>query len=333
MEEKREMSIDLIKIFACFGVVSLHTIKGGLGLPNLLIYILATVSMPLFFTINGYLLFRHKEISWKYIGRRVGKILGVCFMWEILHAVAYFLFYHEMRNFLKSFILDFFQQGLFYHFWFMGALILVYFFAHFLRSLAKYNLKSYVWLTIFMGGICVSVDIFSMITKNDISANVNQTLRIWLWLFFFMLGGAVRLRRNEIIEYVRTHRLKSKILAVSLFTLIIWRVFLANCIYGTYAGNSIYGSFPVILAVAGILLFAISTEPIFLLSEIKIVSPLIMGIYIFHPFILSIIVHFIPVVLENLWTNILYWISVIVISGIVTFGVSKIPVIKELIRI
>ena len=52
--ENRDINIDLARCLACLGVVGLH----GIGLRNYTLYYFCSFSVPMFFMINGYLMFK-----------------------------------------------------------------------------------------------------------------------------------------------------------------------------------------------------------------------------------------------------------------------------------
>ena len=75
MQTSRNLSIDLIKIVAMFGVMCLHSthsysIHGQLCFADIL-YESAVVSIPLFFMVSGYLLVGREKIDYKYAIRKV----------------------------------------------------------------------------------------------------------------------------------------------------------------------------------------------------------------------------------------------------------------------
>ena len=90
MKIERNLNIDLLRIFACFGVVAIHTLNGSLHLSNNLILLTTNTCIPLFFLMSGYLMFQKENISYTYVAKKVIRILGVCFIWELLYLVAVF---------------------------------------------------------------------------------------------------------------------------------------------------------------------------------------------------------------------------------------------------
>ncbi len=93
-----------------------------------------------------------------------------------MHAIAYFLYYHEMRNFIKSFFLDFLQKGLFFHFWFFGSLIILYFLLPILRRMEQKTPRLYIGILAFLGGACICIDGISMVASRQVSLSIIQHL-------------------------------------------------------------------------------------------------------------------------------------------------------------
>lgn len=47
--KQRIYGIDLLKVMACIGVVSLHTVNGSLGMVNRIVTLVCSLSIPIFF--------------------------------------------------------------------------------------------------------------------------------------------------------------------------------------------------------------------------------------------------------------------------------------------
>lgn len=328
---KREIGIDIIKVLACIGVVALHTLVADLGLLNRTIAYLAGMSVPLFFVVNGYLMFSKAEVTYRYVLIKIVKILCVCFAWELLHAIAYFCYYKQWRDFLSSFFLDFLQQGLFYHFWFMGALIILYLILPLLHKL-KYNNSIYI-ITLGLGVLCVAVDIVMLIINNRFILFVPQSLRLHFWLFYYLLGGIVALNKAKIKERIRKNCIAGVFLIATLimYFAFFFILFLSN---RSDKIEAFYGSFPMIIAVLCVFVRLMCIEELkFGGGIITCTSRLIMGIYIIHPFVLAAIVHFIPVFSENSILNLLFCIVTLLVCGLISLVISKIPLMKQLIRL
>ena len=81
MESKveRNISLDVLKVLSCFSIVALHIFGRKNNLLNGIVYYISTFAIPIFFMVNGFLLMRKKEISYKYIVKKIYKILKIIF--------------------------------------------------------------------------------------------------------------------------------------------------------------------------------------------------------------------------------------------------------------
>lgn len=333
---KREYGIDIIKIIACSFVVAIHTVNGQLGVINRIIQMCTVLAIPLFFTVNGYLLLKKPKVSYGYVVKRIIKILIICFSWEAIHATVCFLVYHEIRNFLLSFLLDFLQEGLFFHFWFFGSLIIIYLILPLINKLLNKHKIVYITILAVLCLACVVIDVLQFLVNQQFIRAIIQTFRLWMWLFYFMLGGIIS-RYKELVEQIfRKHRVVvSSSILLSVAGMLGWLCF--NGLLGRRLDvGGFYGALPVIICVAVLLCFAVSCR--FICSDkikniIQWISSLTMGVYIVHPLVLSIWIHFIPSMDTNWLLNCLYCLCVLISSTIIVIFIQKIPVLKELIKI
>lgn len=68
-KENRNFNIDLIKVVSAIGVISLHTFGHNRNY-NSIVYYLSSISVLLFFMINGYLLIKKDSITYRYIAKK-----------------------------------------------------------------------------------------------------------------------------------------------------------------------------------------------------------------------------------------------------------------------
>lgn len=132
MQGNRNLSIDLVKIVAMFGVMCLHSTH-SYAIPNHfcfadILYESAVVSMPLFFMVSGYLLIGRPNVDYRY---SIRKIIGIVRFVSII-VIAYWLIHsvHHLKfdlvELAKSLIQPYFQSGIFSIFWYFGAMIIIY---------------------------------------------------------------------------------------------------------------------------------------------------------------------------------------------------------------
>lgn len=335
MKSERVIGLDFIKVIACYLVVALHTVNVNLSIINFLIISLSVFAIPAFIMVNGYLMFQKATITYSYIRNKILRILIVCFSWEALHALSYFFYYHKFRNFIESFLLDFIQQGLFFHFWFMGTLIILYLILPFLHRLYQKNEKMYISILIALGGVCAGISLLMTISKNQIVLGVPQSLRLWVWVLYYMLGGIIAKKKMSIQSLVKKYSLIMKITIVTIAILLLvgWQWVIGNLVMKHYVLETFYGSVPVIILVT-ILFLSMLEVRVKWNKEIVYLSRLTMGVYIIHPFILAVLRKFVPeFVSGNVGMNLLFWISTVIISGVITSIGGRIPIVRELFRL
>lgn len=333
MMKKREYGLDLLKVFACLGVVAIHTLHVNKGLPNMVFAMSATVCIPIFLLVGGYLMLKRPGFNWRYALKKVMTILLVCLCWETLHAAAHFVVYREVRPFVQSWALDFFQQGLFYHFWYMGALILVYLMMPLLDRLMQRSPAAYRNVLIGLGCFNAITDLILTLTGNRILMSVPQSLRLHFWLFYAMLGGWVA-RNPEPVAKLRS-RLKLWHVLMMLLAVVFYVRYVGMYVYGGANLELFYGCF--LVQFTGFLVFVYGQG--LKLSEnmgkrVVYLGSLTMGIYIMHPFVLAVLNKFIPAFIQGgTVMNLLFWIATSVICAIATMVVQKIPVLNRLLKL
>ena len=106
-----------------------------------------------------------------------------------------------MRNFIKSFFLDFLQKGLFFHFWFFGSLIILYFLLPILRRMEQKTPRLYIGILAFLGGACICIDGISMVAGRQVSLSIIQTFRLWQWLFYYMMEFVILKSYDDRVKY------------------------------------------------------------------------------------------------------------------------------------
>lgn len=320
---KRNVNLDFIKCIACLGVVGLHSV----GMVNYTLYYLCDAGVPLFFMVNGYLMFSREKISYSYSFRKILNLLKIVVLWNLLIALPVLVFRHKLVNPAVLCIESLFQKGYLWHFWFFGSLMILYLILPPIYKLLKSRPLIHAIICLILMCICASVSILSMSKGYSIQMFVPQTLRLWTWLFFFLFGGLC------VNGAGRPPLLLHGILALCL-TLISNTVQKKAGLYLIHnrLADLFYDNITSILWYTVLFTFLLRIQFKKAASQlITGLSKLTMGIFILHPVLLTGINSFytppgtIPAVL--------LWFILTFISGIISYILLKIPYVKELVTL
>lgn len=333
---KRNIGLDLLKVLACFAIIVLHTTGPNNSFSLNYVYYLGGFAVPIFFMVNGCLLLNKKNINYNYTIKKIINILIVVFSWNFLLTLAMLIL---KKNFLNPFYLSFesmIQKGYFFQFWFFGTLIIIYLL---LPLIFKYfqNFKFASTITIFFILISLMVDISSLYRSHNgysiIQVNVVQTFRLWTWFAYYLLGGL--LGKKQVKEYIISH--------VNMFVnlIIVILATIASIIYQSTIISNMYKISSVEYFYDNIFIIIWSTSLFILFNRnyfsqinnkiINLMSSNIMGVYILHITVINFIKHFCKC--TNPISNILLILITFISSLIVSYIMSKTPIIKRLIKL
>ncbi|SET80156.1 Surface polysaccharide O-acyltransferase, integral membrane enzyme [Lacrimispora sphenoides] len=327
---KHNVSIDFLKVIATILVIRLHS---GIGSEcPAYTYYLAGCAVPIFFMINGGFILNRASISWKYAGRKIARIMLLTSLWSVLYTISLLFFKHKWSNPITFLIDSFLQKSGFGNFWFLGALVLLYLLLPILYKLFNQNKYSALKVTLVLGLICISIDAISihrfLLGKDTISKMVPQILRLWTWLFYFCLGGAILkystfIRSSHFPSYTAM-LIVTSIIAGPLQYLLVYRW------YQYYSPEYAFDNLIVILWNSTIMFFFTSLNKNKVLSVIAKLAPYTLGIYIVHG-MLIILLNAIGFFDYSLW-----YINVPFLflgSLIITYTAQKIPFCKSFITL
>ncbi len=181
----RNVNLDLVKVLASIGVVGLHAI----GMVNYSIYYFCDFAVPLFMMVNGYLMFNKSGITPAYAFTKILSLLKIVVCWNLLIILPVMVLRHKFVNPIRLCVNCLFQKGYLWHFWYFGALIIIYLALPLIHHLIKNRPILHLILVVILVLISVTISIMSMVRGYSIQKYVPQTLRIWTWLMFFLFGG------------------------------------------------------------------------------------------------------------------------------------------------
>ncbi|BCZ46178.1 hypothetical protein psyc5s11_22450 [Clostridium gelidum] len=350
--KERNLQLDILKIMACFAVVVIHVtgiitfnMKSNYTI-NHTLYYMAGFAVPIFFIVNGYFQLNKEKVNYTYVMKKIGNILIVVFVWNL---IVFLLSRVVTNRFLTDLLLSkkttnpfsmtlnsLIQRDYFWQFWFFGSIIIIYAVLPLLIKCFASNKRAIVITVIFIV-CCLIVDSLSISRslnkKPIIQIGVIQTLRLWTWFAYYLLGGL--LGKTKIREYI-LNKISGK-LNIFIFVLssIIISVYQYNMAHKYYHAASIEFFYDNIFDFIWVIsLFFLIYNHKFKVNSgkfIGLVSDKIMGIYIVHVTVLNVSTHFYK--FNTPITNILLIFIVFGISLALTLIISKIPIVNRLIRI
>ena len=120
--QERDLRIDLVKLIATAMIVILHMIEPGGGTQQCL-YLLGTFGIPLFLTVNGYLMY-DREISPSYYKKKFIRYFRFVLVWSVLIGALESVINCHFAL-LEVLIGAWRGKGHLYHLWFISTLLLI----------------------------------------------------------------------------------------------------------------------------------------------------------------------------------------------------------------
>ena len=330
--KKRIVWIDFIKIIACLLVVVLYSITIGLSehtyTNGLWIYYLGVFAIPLFFMTNGYLQLG-KINQYRYVFQKVFRIMIIVLFWGGLLYLVKWVIGDTVTNPFYEIFGSFLQKGGFPHFWFLGSILIIDLLLPLFQKL--YQQQSFSFWVYFMMVLCVILDILFLILYHNyqfvLKNHIIQTFRLWTWFLYFLLGGYLRKNYDKVSNLD-----KKKLFSLTLFMIVcsvLYQCFFAYQNYGTMYCEAFYDS-PIIIFTSILIFLSISK----LVSNYKLfqhLSDLTMGVYIIHYSILRVVCKILPFL--NNYLRVIHVIIVVILSFLVSYVISKIPKLNQMIKV
>lgn len=350
----RIIVFDLLRIVAISLVVLLHTVSpivSGASV-NSTSFIIANIlngisriGVPIFFMISGALMLNEeKEISIKMILNKYVKniaILLVCwsFFYACLYEVIVPLFIKKEEIVIIDFLTAIINGST--HLWFLFVIIGLYLITPFLRTFVKKdNSKLVLYFIILAGIFCLlpkTLDAILYIVDSNRYGVIGQWLSkfsmgfvldctIYYLLGWYIINNPISKRNRMIVYIIGGISLIYTILSVQLFSS-----------EGNYIGELIHNNLTlnIYFYATSVFLFFWYTfkEKTFLRNQQFIVklSNLSFGVYLIHIAVLYLIGHFLmgQFILIRIFVG---WLGSLGISFGLSYVLSKIPLIKKLIR-
>lgn len=357
---KRIIWIDVIKTIAIFFVIMYHSEIYSYNVyaknTNLIIYFrycfrtLYSTCVPLFFFVNGYLLF-NKELK---LQPHIFKIIKFIFQTGVWSIITMFVI-----AFIKGEVLGFkeilegvwsFKQGWTNHLWYLGTLVCIYIFFPLLKNVYDNNKKYFLYFVVvcslFTFGNVLLNEALTFLLKVIFNVNMNIEGRNFFNIFnpfrglysyafvYFCLGGLV----NDFMDKIRAIPFKKRnICAVIGIMFNCLGLFLVGLLY-SYSSNTwdtVWGGYDTIFTLFNVCcIFTLCLNSKKNNVIIETISQNTLGIYLIHMLFIHMTKQRVMEVPElcNLPFNIIYAIGILIISLIISLLLKKIPIINKIIK-
>lgn len=323
----RNVNLDLVKVLASIGVVGLHAI----GMVNYSIYYFCDFAVPLFMMVNGYLMFNKSGITPAYAFTKILSLLKIVVCWNLLIILPVMVLRHKFVNPIRLCVNCLFQKGYLWHFWYFGALIIIYLALPLIHHLIKNRPLLHLILVVILVLISVTISIMSMVRGYSIQKYVPQTLRIWTWLMFFLFGGLCTTSYFDKLLNIPLW-LHSVLTAVFAFVNNIVEKKVGLYLIHERIADLFYDDITSIIwyCLLFTLLLRVPLSALVKKAATRI-EPLTLGIFIIHPILLAGASSvYTP---SGTLSAVIFFVLITLLSGIVSFIMRKVVIIRELIRL
>ena len=323
----RNVNLDLVKVLASIGVVGLHAI----GMVNYSIYYFCDFAVPLFMMVNGYLMFNKSGITPAYAFTKILSLLKIVVCWNLLIILPVMVLRHKFVNPIRLCVNCLFQKGYLWHFWYFGALIIIYLALPLIHHLIKNRPLLHLILVVILVLISVTISIMSMVRGYSIQKYVPQTLRIWTWLMFFLFGGLCTTSYFDKLLNIPLW-LHSVLTAVFAFVNNIVEKKVGLYLIHERIADLFYDDITSIIwyCLLFTLLLRVPLSALVKKAATRI-EPLTLGSFIIHPILLAgASAVYTP---SGTLSAVIFFVLITLLSGIVSFIMRRVVIIRELIRL
>lgn len=227
MSTKRIKAIEYIRGIAMLGVIGIHT--GAYSLSNpyvnkhlfVLLEILTRFSVPIFFFVSAFGLFKSYDIYkpinyWNYYKRRIQSVLIPYLVWSLLYMLHYSWISADYNIWKKPLIYKYFLFGLSsYQLYFLIILMWFYLFMPVWRSVIKQITEKPVMQLSVLLCLQILINYYSSYILSpsfyDAYINIAVEYRFSYWIihyiFIFIFGAFCAVKYQKFIDFTHKHKL------------------------------------------------------------------------------------------------------------------------------
>lgn len=338
--QTRDYNIDLIRILACIAVVGLHTLPKDLSTATAALYYFCGFAVPVFFVSSGYFLLNRGKVAISYLKHKCFGIIKVVIGWNLIIAILRVLkavllhgnIIDEILRFPIECVKCVLQKGTLWHFWYLGALTIIYLL---LPVMSRLTNKKRKILFICTGVIAIAIELTSFYIGSPMQKYVIQTFRLWTWVFYFLLGSQMPKIRQWFSEHISV-RIHAVLFFIYSMIVIGYQMYVGSNLI-TENTNRLHAEFfydSLVEMIWIAILFSLLLRVNLSCNVKRIISAVVtltMGIYITHPLIIKVVVRLIGN--GSTLIALASWIITFALSLICTYIISKIKWCRFLIKV
>ena len=306
--------------------------------------------VPLFFIVNGGLLFNKNDLDIKKHIIKIFKIVILTLVWSLITLLLFSVIKNEHISAIQLLGgLYFLKQGWTNHLWFFKALIVLYIFYPIIFTAYKHEktyfnffLISVFIFTFFNGFIGDILSTLSILTEkftekkfNSINYfnEFNPFRSIYGYSIFYFLLGGLLFKYSKKLNTKSFRLISIFVIPISMFFLFSYFVLLSSNSKKIWdiVWNS-YDSIFTLLNVTAIFIIVLNYKHKGVVGKVvRLIGTNTMGIYLIHIIIGTIILPFFS--LKGVFANLLFAVVLLFISLSITLILKKIPGIRKLVLI
>lgn len=275
------------------------------------------------------------RVPLKYSVRKSCTILRVIVSWSILVLIGDLCFdfspgYFDLNlafSFIKLVIKSLVQKGTLWHFWYFGALIIIYFCLPLMSKAQK--LLPWIWIACLVASCLIQIS--SYIVGTPLQSYCIQTFRFWTWFQYFILGGLLGRLNQKRLETFDMKRHTICLIVVTIFVAAYENIlgrYVLHDLHAEYFYDSIFTVLWLVILFTWVMRQVLSLKFGEIIGHL---SPLTMGIYIIHPLIIKVASYFL--VVDSILLSVFYFVAILIMSTITVWIISKIPLINKLVEL
>lgn len=343
----RNTSLDFAKIIAALAVIMIHVSANFVTIydsttPEFfwgnILDSTSRIGVPLFVMISGALMLdESKEFPMSKLLKNIKNILFLFLFWSAFYVLTEGIIYPltngmplDIMNLIISFI-----EGHF-HMWYLYMLIGLYLITPFLRSFVNCANKNTVLLFIVIALLTqFTIPVANMLSTILEPAVYFNSFINQLYLNFFSGYTVYYLTGWYIVHVKISDKWKRCFLYATSIASVLLTIFYVYFTYDLTNGYSVFNLFIYLYAV-GVFTIIVNLPPVTsnkLASLITCIANLGFGVYILHPFLQAVFTRTVLYTGQPLLYMFENFIFVSVGTFIICYIISKIPIIKKIIRL